>query len=80
MPRARDPEKVLLENLKLRAENRRLKAEAKELRGRLLGLAARVEEMSAKQGEVAEVAERTEGLLRWLRARMEVLERDLNRD
>ena len=77
MPRTRDPEKLVLENLKLRNDNRKLKAEAKKLRERLLELALRVDQLNARQAEVGEAAERTEGLLRWLRARMEAMEREL---
>jgi predicted nuclease with TOPRIM domain len=79
MARSRDPEKLVLENLKLRGENRKLKSEAKQLRARLVELADRIDELNVRQASVVEAAERTEGLMRWLRARMEAMERELGK-
>ena len=77
MATTRDPAKLVVENRTLRAENRRLKAEARRLRARMKALAGRVDELDGKQADVAAAAERAESLLRWLRARMQVLEREI---
>ena len=75
-----DPVKLVDQNLALRAENRKLKAEARRMRARLKVLALRVDQLTERQADVSQIAERTEGVLRWLRARMEVLEREIERN
>ena len=80
MPGTKDPAKLALDNQALRSENRKLKAEARRMRARLKVLALRVDQLTERQADVAQIAERTEGVLRWLRARMEVLEREIERN
>jgi len=75
--RSRDPEKLTQENQSLRAENRSLKREAAGLRKRLLALDERIEQLRQRQATLMTTAERTDDLLRWLRARVAILEREM---
>ena len=77
MPRKVDVEKLRRENRALRAENRRLKRESAELHERMTALGVRVEAMQERQTAIAESAGKTEELMRWLRARVRILEREM---
>jgi predicted RNase H-like nuclease (RuvC/YqgF family) len=75
--RGGDPDKLAAENRELRAENRRLKKESSELRAKLVELTGQVEELGRRQLELSEASAGTEELLRWLKARLQILEREL---
>jgi cell division septum initiation protein DivIVA len=73
-----DLDKLGRENRRLRAENRKLKRELDQTERRVALVASRVEALQEKQSGLAETADRTDDLLRWLRARMQALERELS--
>jgi phage shock protein A len=77
VPRSRDPEKVSEENRALRAENREVRREADRLRKRLVALDERIDELRERQQSLVATIEKSDDLLRWLRARVQILEREM---
>ncbi len=77
MSRSRDPEKLSQENRALRAENREVKREAERLRKRLAALDERIDALRTRQQGLVATIEKSDDLLRWLRARVRILEREM---